>query len=74
MITLPTWSESTPAKGITIPAGIEKAVIKRPTLSWEIFKADLIEGRTGISMELPKTIIKGTRHKTANLSCVPFFI
>ena len=47
--------------GMTIPAGTENRVIKRLTCSWEMFSAERISGRTGISMELPSTMSKGMK-------------
>ena len=56
---LPNRSERTPEMGMTTPAGMENRVIKRLTCSWEMFSSDRISGRTGISMELPRTMSKG---------------
>jgi len=44
---------------MTTPAGMENRVIKRLTCSWEMFSSDRISGRTGISMELPRTMSRG---------------
>ena len=41
-------------------APIENSVTTRLTLNWEMSSACFISGKTGISMEFPKTMTKGT--------------
>jgi len=69
----PQRSDKNPARGMRMPAGMEKKVTMSPTWNWLRAMAFFIWGRTGISMEFPKTMTKGTPHKTANCSAVFFF-
>jgi hypothetical protein len=61
----PILSDKIPTNKMTKPAGTEKAVMIRPVWIWLKSRADLIFGNTGISMELPRTMTKGTLHNTA---------
>src|SRR5690554_999351 len=45
---------------MTIPAGMEKAVIKKAVWQRLTRRFSRMAGRTGINMELPRTMIKGT--------------
>ncbi len=66
----PTRSERAPASGIVAPAGSEKAVMTRPISTGVRPRRALRVGSTGISMELPSTITKGTAASTANQRAV----
>ena len=56
---------------MTTPAGMENRVIKRLTCSWEMFSSDRISGRTGISMELPRTMSRGMMLKVRRTTQKP---